>query len=155
MADVVTAETRSRMMSGIRGKDTKPEMAVRQALYAAGFRFRLHRRDLPGVPDVVLSGRRVAVFVHGCFWHRHEGCRLAAVPSTRPEFWKSKLEGNALRDRRIVEQLRALGWRVLVVWECAIRDVGTRSGLPRILAQWVMGDETAGEIRGTPRSGIR
>lgn len=138
-------------MSGIRRKDTKPEMTVRKALFAAGFRFRLHRRDLPGAPDVVLPSRRIAIFVHGCFWHRHEGCRLAAVPSTRPEFWTTKLEGNALRDRRNIERLRGLGWRVLVVWECAIRDRGTLAGLPGFLAEWVKGDETAGEIRGAPR----
>jgi DNA mismatch endonuclease (patch repair protein) len=151
VADVVTAETRSRMMSGIRGKDTKPEMTVRKALFAAGFRFRLHRRDLPGAPDVVMPGRRVVVFVHGCFWHRHDGCRLAAVPSTRMEFWKAKMDGNVLRDRRNVERLRSLGWRVLVVWECALRDRGTLDGLPGILAEWVRGDETEGELRGAPR----
>lgn len=151
MADVVSAETRSWMMSGIRGKDTKPEMTVRKALFAAGFRFRLHRGDLPGVPDIVLPGRKVAVFAHGCFWHRHEGCRFAVLPSTRPEFWKAKLEGNALRDRRNIKQLRALGWRVLVVWECAVREKGTLSGLPGILADWIRGQEAEGEIRGAPQ----
>jgi DNA mismatch endonuclease (patch repair protein) len=151
VADVVTEETRSRMMSGIRGKDTKPELVVRKALFAAGFRFRLHRRDLPGAPDVVMAGRRVAVFVHGCFWHRHKGCRLAAVPATRPEFWKAKLDGNAARDIKNIGSLRALGWRVLVVWECALRDRKTLDGLPGILGEWVRGDETEGELRGAPR----
>ena len=140
-----------RMMSGIRGRDTKPEIAVRKALFAAGFRFRLHRRDLPGAPDVVLPGRKVAIFVHGCFWHRHDGCRFAAEPSTRPEFWNTKLAGNALRDRRNIERLRVLGWRVLVVWECAIRDRSMSVGLPGILAEWVRGEETEGELRGSPR----
>ena len=151
MADVVAPETRSRMMSGIRGKDTRPEMAVRKALHAVGFRFRLHRRDLPGAPDVVLPGRRVAVFVHGCFWHRHEGCRYAKLPATRPEFWKAKLEGNAERDGRNARALRALGWRVLVVWECAVRDRETLSGLPMILGEWILGSGTTGEIRGRAR----
>ena len=148
MADVVAPETRSRMMSGIRGKDTRPEMAVRKALHAAGFRFRLHRRDLSGAPDVVLPGRRVAVFVHGCFWHRHERCRYAKLPATRPEFWKAKLEGNAERDGRNAKALRALGWRVLVVWECAVRDRETLSALPEILTRWITGGKAAGEIRG-------
>lgn len=151
MADTVSPETRSRMMSGIRGKNTKPEMAVRKALFAAGFRFRLHRRDLPGAPDVVMPGRRVVVFVHGCFWHRHERCRLAATPMTRPEFWKSKLEGNAARDRRNIGHLRALGWRVLVVWECALRDRKTLDALPGILAEWVRGGEAEGALRGALR----
>ena len=145
MADVVDLETRSRMMSGIRGKDTKPEMAVRCTLFAAGFRFRLHRRDLPGAPDVVLPGRRVAVFVHGCFWHRHEGCPYAKLPATRPEFWKAKLEGNAGRDRRNAEALRAAGWRVLVVWECATRGKATES-LTLRLSEWIKGDAPFGEI---------
>ncbi len=151
MADVVSAETRSRMMSGIRGKNTKPEIVIRKALFAAGFRFRLHKRDLPGKPDIVLPGKKVAVFVHGCFWHRHEGCRLAAAPSTRQEFWKAKLEGNALRDRRNIGQLRALGWRVLVVWECALRDRVILPELPKVLSEWVGGYESAGEICGPLR----
>lgn len=153
MGDVVDGPTRSRMMSGIRGRDTKPEMAVRRALFAAGFRFRLHRRDLPGVPDVVLPGRKVAVFVHGCFWHRHEGCRYTKLPATRPEFWKAKLDGNVARDRRAIEALIGLGWRVLVVWECAVRDKGTLSALPGILAGWIRCDAVSGEISGAGRPG--
>jgi len=135
-------------MSGIRGKDTKPEMAVRRALFAAGFRFRLHRRDLPGAPDVVMLGRKVAVFVHGCFWHRHVGCRYAKMPATRPEFWKDKLGKNAERDRRTIDQLQSMGWRVLVVWECAIRDKAVLAGLPEALAGWVEGGASFGEIAG-------
>lgn len=138
-------------MSGIRAKNTAPEVLVRKALFAAGFRFRLHRRDLPGTPDVVLPSRRVAVFVHGCFWHRHEGCGYSKLPSTRPEFWKVKLEGNAARDERNVGALLAEGWRVLVVWECAIKDPATLSRLPGILADWIGRDGASGEIRGSPR----
>lgn len=148
MADVVTPETRSRMMAGIRGKDTKPEMLVRQALFAGGLRFRLHRRDLPGAPDIALPGRKVAIFVHGCFWHRHERCRYAKLPATRSEFWKAKLEGNVERDERAIEALRAMGWRVLIVWECAIRDKEKLSLLPEALSGWVRGDAPLGEIAG-------
>jgi len=105
-------------MSGIRGRDTKPELAVRRYLHARGFRFRLHVRELPGRPDIVLPRHRTAVFVHGCFWHRHAGCRFAYTPKSRQEFWLPKLEGNAARDARNEERLRDLGWRVELVWEC-------------------------------------
>lgn len=151
MTDVVDTRTRSRMMSGIRGGDTRPEMVVRRALFAAGFRYRLHRRDLPGAPDLVLSGRKVAVFVHGCFWHRHKECRYAKLPATRPEFWRAKLEGNAERDTRVIEALQATGWRVLVVWECAIRDKSTLSILSEVLANWIRGNATLGEVAGGAR----
>lgn len=146
MTDIVDAPTRSRMMSGIRGKDTKPERLVRQALFKAGFRFRLHRRDLPGVPDVVLPGRKVAVFVHGCFWHMHPGCPNARLPATRPEFWRTKLSRNVHRDRAAKESLAAIGWRVLTVWECATRDPGVVAALPAILRAWIDGSEASGEI---------
>lgn len=145
--DVVDKKTRSKMMSGIRGRNTKPEIEVRKALHAAGFRFRLHRRDLPGSPDVVMPGRKVAIFVHGCFWHRHENCRFAKLPSSRAGFWRLKLEGNAERDRRNQEALRTAGWRVLTVWECAIRDRKTLATLSQALAQWINSPEAAGEIR--------
>lgn len=108
-------------MASIRGKDTKPEMVVRRLLHAMGYRFRLHRRDLPGTPDIVLPGRQAVIFVHGCFWHRHSGCRLAAVPATRRDFWEAKIAANKARDRRAVAQLRRNGWRVAVVWECQTR----------------------------------
>lgn len=121
MADVVDARTRSRMMSGIRGKNTKPEWQVRRYLHAAGFRYALHRRDLPGRPDLVLPRYRAVVLVHGCFWHGHAGCPYAVVPATRREFWVDKLSANRMRDARAVEQLRQNGWRVAVVWECALR----------------------------------
>lgn len=121
MVDRLTPDARSRLMASIRGKDTKPEMAVRRLLHAMGYRFRLHRRDLPGTPDIVLPGRRAVIFVHGCFWHRHEGCKLAAVPATRREFWEAKITGNKARDRRAVAQLRRERWRVAVVWECQTR----------------------------------
>lgn len=148
MADVVGTEVRSRMMSGIRGKHTKPEMVVRRSLFAAGYRFRLHRCDLPGAPDIVLPGRKVAIFVHGCFWHMHSGCRNANLPSTRPAFWRAKLEGNVERDRRAIEALRAEEWRVLIVWECATRDAATIVGLSNALTCWIERGERTGEISG-------
>ena len=121
MIDVVDQKTRSRMMSGIRGKDTRPEMLVRSGLHRLGFRFRLHARNLPGSPDLVLKRYRAVVFVHGCYWHRHEGCRYATTPATRPEFWQEKFEANVERDQRHQKMLREAGWRVFVVWECALR----------------------------------
>lgn len=108
------------MMSGIRGRNTKPEILLRQALHARGFRFRLHDRRLPGKPDIVLPKWRVAIQVHGCFWHRHQGCPKAATPGTNYEFWQAKFEANAARDRVVLRELISRDWRVLVVWECAI-----------------------------------
>ena len=106
------------MMAGIRGRNTEPELLVRRLAHKLGFRFRLHRKDLPGSPDLVFSRHRVAVFVHGCFWHRHRGCRYAYTPKSRVVFWKGKFAQNTARDRRAEEALRNLGWRVLVIWEC-------------------------------------
>lgn len=146
MTDIVDRETRSRMMSSIRGRDTKPEITVRKALFAAGFRFRLQRRDLPGVPDIVLPVRRVAIFVHGCFWHVHQGCRYARMPSTRQDFWREKLGRNTERDRESQRRLLELGWRVLVVWECATRGKGAVDNLPGQLARWIALGERSGEL---------
>lgn len=123
MADVVTPATRSRMMAGIKGANTKPELVLRSALHRRGFRFRLHRRDLPGRPDMVFPKRRAVLFAHGCFWHRHD-CPLFKWPSTRPEFWREKLNGNVERDRRQLAELRETGWRVGIVWECALKGRG-------------------------------
>ncbi len=108
-------------MSGIRGKNTKPELILRKILFRNGFRYRLHRKDLPGKPDIVLAKWNAAIFVHGCFWHRHSGCRLTTTPATRPEFWKQKFEANVDRDKRNKAQLLAAGWRVAIVWECGMR----------------------------------
>lgn len=146
MADVVSPAVRSRMMSGIRGKNTKPERLVRQALFAAGYRFRLHRKDLPGSPDVVLPGRKVAIFAHGCFWHMHADCKNAKLPATRPDFWKNKLQGNVDRDAQAAAALLSQGWRVLTIWECATRDAALREALPEILRSWIEGDEPRGDI---------
>jgi len=109
-------------MARIRHKDTKPEMKVRRLAHRLGFRFRLHRPDLPGKPDLVFPSRRAAILVHGCFWHQHEGCRKATIPRTRQDFWEAKLGRNVERDRATEAALRKLGWRVLVVWECETSD---------------------------------
>ena len=121
MPDILTPEQRSRNMSRVRSRDTKPEMQVRRLVYAMGYRYRLHRRDLPGRPDLVFPGRRKVIFVHGCFWHQHDGCRKASLPQTRREFWAHKLTMNRKRDESNLELLHALGWAVLVVWECETR----------------------------------
>lgn len=135
--DVVDSVTRSRMMSGIRGRDTKPEVLVRQLLHARGFRFRLHVRDLPGKPDIVLARYRAVVLVHGCFWHGH-GCRLFKWPSTRVGFWREKIERNRVNDGRVIDALLAAGWRVAVIWECAIRAARSDySVLAQTLADWI------------------
>ncbi len=120
--DRLNPKRRSALMARIRGKDTVPELVVRRLVHSLGFRYRLHAKDLPGSPDLVFRGRRKAIFVHGCFWHRHR-CRRGTVPSTRRHFWLPKLEGNRLRDVRVQRELRRLGWSYLVVWECELRNL--------------------------------
>ena len=145
MADVVDRQTRSRMMSGIRGADTKPEIAVRKALHAAGFRYRLHVRDLPGRPDIVLPRHRAVIFVHGCFWHRHD-CHLFRWPATR-----NKISGNVERDRLAIEALLGASWRVLVIWECALKGK-TRIGIDAVIEKavaWIGSSQTFSEISGS------
>jgi DNA mismatch endonuclease, patch repair protein len=121
MTDRISPEHRSWNMSRIRGKDTRPEMLVRSVLHRMGYRFRLHCSSLPGKPDVILPKYRIAVFVHGCFWHRH-GCKFSYTPKTRKEFWLKKFESNVCRDRKTLTKLKGLGWKPLVVWECELRD---------------------------------
>lgn len=119
MADPTPA--RSRNMAAIKGKNTRPEKVLRSGLFALGLRYRLHSRALPGSPDLVLPKYRAAVFVHGCFWHRHPGCRFTAVPKNNSDFWGEKFAGNVRRDQVALDRLHELGWRVAIVWECAIR----------------------------------
>jgi DNA mismatch endonuclease, patch repair protein len=119
---VMDADTRHRIMASIRKRDTRPEIAVRRALHAQGLRFRLYRKDLPGTPDLVLPGRRLAVFVHGCFWHQHPGCSWSRTPRGNTSYWGPKLARNVARDEKARQQLATLGWHVLVIWECEARD---------------------------------
>lgn len=128
-----TPLTRSEQMATVRCKDTGPERRVRAALHASGLRYRLHARDLSGRPDIVFRSRRVAIFVHGCFWHRHNdpACKLARVPKSRLEFWLPKLNGNRERDARNLTALEAAGWRVLIVWECQSRDAAVLDAIVR------------------------
>lgn len=120
--DTLSPARRSWNMSRIRGRDTGPELALRSALHRAGFRFRLHRSDLPGRPDIVFVGHRVAVFVHGCFWHRHAKCRFAYTPRSNVAFWTDKFQKNRARDAKAKRHLRKLGWKAVVIWECSLSD---------------------------------
>lgn len=139
MADRITPEVRSRNMAAIRSTNTQPEIAVRRFLHSQGFRFRLYRKDLPGKPDIVLPKYQTAIFVHGCFWHLH-GCKNSVIPKTRPDWWKTKLEGNRDRDQENRRHLQKLGWKVITVWECQIvtasltrliREIAAPSALSR------------------------
>jgi len=121
MTDIVDSATRSRMMAGIRSGNTRPELALRRALHARGFRYRLHVGGLPGRPDLVLRRHSTVVFVHGCFWHRHQGCKYAYTPKSRKDFWEKKFKENVERDRKAKKELKKLGWRVIVIWECETR----------------------------------
>lgn len=131
MADIVSTETRSRMMSGIRGRNTRPELVLRSALHARGFRFRLHGGELPGKPDLVFPKRRAVVQVHGCFWHRH-GCAKTSSPSTNVEFWEKKFRRNVERDAEVEASLQELGWRFGLVWECALGKQADANLLDRV-----------------------
>jgi DNA mismatch endonuclease (patch repair protein) len=149
MTDVVDAATRSQMMSGIRGKNTKPEVRIRSLLHRRGFRFRLHVRDLPGRPDIVLPRYRAIVLVHGCFWHGHT-CPLFKLPATRRAFWHAKIRANRLNDKRASASLKKAGWRVATVWECAMK--GRRrlddTVLGRRLDDWLRGTARRLDVRG-------
>jgi len=120
MVDVVDKKIRSRMMSGIQGKNTKPEMLIRSMLHKNGFRYRIHANTLPGKPDIVLKRYQAVIFVHGCFWHGHK-CHLFKWPKTRPEFWQNKIQGNIENDKKVMKKIEALGWRVCIVWECSVK----------------------------------
>lgn len=138
MADITDAVTRSRMMSSIRGKDTKPELTLRKALHSKGLRYRLHVRKLPGKPDLVFPKYKTVVFVHGCFWHQH-GCSNSTMPKTRTDFWAKKLEANRHRDKIVLIKLLSAGWRVALVWECTIRG-SLKEGTPVLMekvANWI------------------
>lgn len=144
MVDVVDQATRSRMMSGIRGADTRPEILLRKALHRAGFRYRLHAANLPGRPDIVLASRRAAIFVHGCFWHRHERCHWCTTPASNLEFWRSKFERNGERDRAVIETLQSMEWRTAIVWECGLRKPYAASTFEDLVT-WLRSDAVAYE----------
>lgn len=127
MADIVSTEVRSRMMASIKGRDTKPEIVVRRYLHARGFRFRLHSKDLPGKPDIVLPKWNAVVLIQGCFWHGHVGCPYFRIPGTRTEFWREKIDANARRDACNEKALRSRGWRIAVIWECALKNDAPKS----------------------------
>ncbi len=116
------SEQRSRNMSAIKSKNTKPEIAVRKLLHSMGYRFRLHKKDLPGSPDIVLPKYKTVIFVHGCFWHRHQNCKYASNPKTRREFWEKKFKENIERDKKTQEKLKNLGWKTNIVWECEVKN---------------------------------
>ena len=149
MPDIVNQETRSRMMRGIRGRDTKPEMMIRKALHARGFRYRVHVDRLPGKPDIVLPKFRSVVLVHGCFWHGHN-CPLFRLPATRSEFWDAKISRNRERDGEVLDALRSEGWRCLTVWECAFRGRGRYElfEVVDMVEAWLRGTAADAEIRG-------
>lgn len=149
MADVHSPETRSKNMAAIKGHDTKPEVLIRKALHRAGFRYRLHAKDLPGKPDIVFPRHQAVLFINGCFWHHHH-CHLFKWPQTRREFWEKKITGNTANDQKKVRMLEELGWRVGIVWECALKgkhridhDVAIQK-----LTEWLQSDQKELEIQG-------
>jgi DNA mismatch endonuclease, patch repair protein len=131
--DVFNVEQRSAVMRSVKSKDTTPEIKVRRLLYRAGYRYRIHRANLPGKPDIVFVSRRAAIFIHGCFWHQHPGCPHAARPSSNNDYWTKKLNRNVERDKTHMEALQELGWRVLTVWECEIRSSDILTTVKRFL----------------------
>jgi DNA mismatch endonuclease (patch repair protein) len=149
MTDVLTPEQRRLNMSRIRGRDTKPEMLLRRALHGRGLRFRLHRRDLPGRPDLVFPRFRAVIFVHGCFWHNHD-CPMFKWPATRKDFWSRKIKGNAERDRSARDALLSKNWRVLVLWECALRGPERRpvDTVADEVVRWLQGKKAEGVVKG-------
>jgi DNA mismatch endonuclease, patch repair protein len=149
VADIVDQATRSRMMAGIRNKNTRPEIQIRNALHANGFRYRLHASNVPGQPDATFPRYRATLFVNGCFWHGHD-CHLFRLPGTRVEFWREKIARNRQRDEKVRQQLREKGWRTLTIWECAIKGRDS-IGLPRVVSEastWLRSSSDALTIRG-------
>ena len=150
MTDIVTPETRSRMMAGIRDKNTKPELSIRKLLHGKGFRYRLHDRKLPGKPDIVLPRYSAVILIHGCFWHGHD-CHLFRLPSTRTDFWKTKIDRNRHNDSSAIDSLSKSGWRVATVWECALRGKFRLEDalIADSLAVWIRSTDMFLELLGT------
>lgn len=147
--DIVSHEKRSEMMAGIRSKNTKPELLIRKALHALGFRYRLHSASIPGKPDMVLKKYNAVIFIHGCFWHGHS-CSLFKLPKTRTEFWKNKIDKNRERDDRVIQELKLSGWRIATIWECALRgkDRMDFETLINSISEWVQSDKQSMTIEG-------
>ncbi len=155
MADVFDRATRSRVMATIRSRDTSPERVLRSYLHKQGFRFTLHAAQLPGRPDIVLPRHRVALFVHGCFWHRHAGCVLAATPTSNKAFWQRKFRGNVARDQRQLAALKSAGWRVGVFWECGARKGIVDAKALRALERWILRGGAYKEFPAIIAGGVR
>lgn len=125
--DNLTKSQRSLLMSKVHGKNTGPELIVRRLLHLSGYRYRLHQKNLPGSPDIVFASRKKVIFIHGCFWHRHQGCKMTTTPSTRKKFWQSKFEANIARDAKNIQVLKELGWKSYIVWGCQTKDIASLS----------------------------
>ena len=149
MADIVSPSTRSRMMAAIRSKNTKPELVIRKALHARGFRFRLHTPKLPGKPNLVFPKYRAVIFVHGCFWHGHH-CTLFRWPKTREEFWKEKIDKNRSHDLAVMDELARHGWKILLIWECAMKGKGRKpiKDIVDTCTEWLKNNHSNKEIKG-------
>lgn len=145
--DIVSKEIRSRMMSCIKGKNTKPERLIRSALHKQGYRFRLHNKNLPSNPDIVLNKHKAVIFVHGCFWHGHN-CHLFRLPQTRTQFWQDKIQGNKYRDLKSIGLILKVNWRVCVIWECAIKNNKNIIEICDNLSRWILSDSQYFEIQG-------
>lgn len=147
MVDIVDVSTRSRMMAGIKGRNTKPEILIRKLLHKKGFRFRIHVKDLPGKPDIVLPKYKAVIFVNGCFWHSHKNCRLFKLPATRTEFWQEKITRNQANDSKSINLLLESNWKVGVVWECSIRGVTKDHGrVINTISEWLRDESSFIEI---------
>lgn len=149
MADIVTPEKRSKMMSGIKNKDTKPELLIRKSLHKKGFRYKLHDKNLPGKPDLVLPKYKAVIFINGCFWHKHD-CYLFKWPKSRCVFWKQKIEGNAKKDLEHFQSLEQLGWRIMIIWECSIKGkkLLQQDNIIEMTVKWLKSDIPKYEISG-------
>lgn len=148
MVDIVDEVTRSRMMAAIKSRNTKPEILIRSLLHRKGFRFRIHVKDLPGKPDIVLPKYKVVIFVHGCFWHGHENCKLFKMPTTRTEFWQNKISRNQSNDLKASKLLLSNNWRVAVIWECAVRNANKDlQGFIDKISEWIISNSPILELR--------
>lgn len=157
MADIVSSRKRSEMMAGIKGKNTRPEIHIRRLLHNRGFRFVLGGKKLPGKPDLVMPKHRVAIFVHGCFWHGHHNCDLFRIPKSREEFWTTKIGGNIARDRKNLGLLTEQGWRICIVWECAIKGRGklVEEKFAESISNWIRSERRRKVFRGASKKRIR